>query len=976
MSPTNPSPNRILLAALLLFPLGATPPGHATEIRLLAGSVITSQTGAGQTHPVAISADGRYVLLRSTAPNLVAGQVDRNGAADVFLRDRSSGSIVLVSHAAGAPAAAADQGSLPVAMSPDGEWVVFTSWADDLIAGLVRAAPYSSDVYLWRRSTGTTILVSRLPGGPLQAAGSSRAVAMTPDGAFVMFDSEATGLVAGVADTNAAADVFLFSRASGGVALVSAAGGATGNGASNGVDLSDDGAAVFFNSSASNLVAGDNNQRDDAFVRMPGGPVGRLVAAAAGTAARAISPNGRWVLVDGLDGRTQIFDRVTAALETLATESARGLALSADGSRALFEVSGGGAVRTHYHETGAPPVCLNCRSTFGGGGDSLSPDGRFASYWDEDNGLSVARLYDDTTGSSAPVLPAGTTEPLVGSSFSIGMSADAAVLVMAARDAGLSVGLADRNGNFDAFAIRRATGAVELLSASSGPGPVAATLGDASYPAGSSPDGDEILFRGPADLLDPAEPIEGVAAWAYRVADGRRRLLSPLPGQPQVPASGQLQPLALGEDGRVLLSGYSNDLVPAAPFTWAPQIYLYLPATQSYRLITARAGQPTSGTAGFLDQIRPGRALASQVLFTASPGAADLVAGLAPLSATNLFSCDLGGAGCRLLSQDLADPLRGANAAIQQLSASAEAAAAVFASDASNLFEGQSGGHINAFSWREGSGIELLSRSAADPERAANGATWPCAISADGHFAVAHSLATDLDEAALDGNGTLDVFLADLETGSWELVSGSALDPGIAASGFSRGLSISANGRFVLFSSTAPDLVAGMKLEPVPAGNNLEAAHNLFVYDRATRQKRLVSHLPGESLAAASYSAYGYLSRDGSRVAFQSASPGLVPTGSPGGLFLWDSAGTDGAAGGLQLIRLGRGGPYVWPGLFPIVLENQELDGSLLPFWSFHDNLTPGDTNGWGDAYVALLDGLFRDGFESGGTGAWSRVLQ
>lgn len=954
------------LAGAILFLLRPAPM-EGSEIRLLAGSVITSQTAAGQTHPVAISADGRYVLLRSSAPNLVHGQVDTNGGDDLFLRDRSSGAATLITHAAGAPVTSADQGSWPVAMSPDGEWVLFTSWAGDLMAGLEKAAPYSSDVFLWRRSTGTFTLVSHLPGSPLHAAGSSRAVAMTPDGAFVVFDSEASGLVAGVADTNGAFDVFLFSRESGSVALVSAAGAtaATGNAASTGVDLSADGAAVFFNSSASNLVAGDTNQRDDAFVRVTGFPVGRLMAGSAETVARDVTPDGRRVLID-LDGRVQILDRQSSSVVTIAADSAHGLALSADGSRALFE-SFAGTSRTYLHVTGRSPLCLNCLSELGGGGMSLSADGRFAVYGElEENGFSVAHLYDAATAISSPVLPAGTTGQATGSPAAVGMSQGAAVLVMAARDSEVIPGIVDRNGNYDAFAIRRDTGKVDLMSSSSGPSPIAATLGNSSHPTGSSPDGEEILFRGPADLLAPGQPSDDVAAWAYRVADGERRLLSPLPGQPQIPASGWLQPVALGQDGRVLLLGTSTDLVPSAQPSTTSQLYLYLPAKQNYRLITARAGLPAEGTAAVLEEVRAGRSLGSQVLLRAS-SATDLVAGLAPLSAPNLFSCDLGGAGCRLLSADMGDPLRGADAAVEQLRASADAAVAVFASTASNLFSGAGGLHSNTFRWREGSGLELLSRSAADPQQAANNATWPAAISADGRFALANALATDLDPAALDGNGMQDVFLVDLEAGSWELVSGGALDPNAAAAGFSWGLSISDDGRFVLFFSSAADLVPGVTQEPAPAGSH-EAAYNLFVYDRNSRRKRLVSHLPGQSLAAAGYSSYfGYLSRDGSRVAFETTSPSLVPEGAVSGLYLWD--------GDLQQVGLGRGGPYLWPGLFPIFLDSQDFDGSLLPFWSFNDNLTPGDTNGWGDAYVALLDGLFRDGFESGGTGAWSSSL-
>jgi Tol biopolymer transport system component len=45
-----------------------------------------------------ISTDGRFVVFTSDARNLVAGQVDTNGGRDVFLYDRSTDSVKLVSH--------------------------------------------------------------------------------------------------------------------------------------------------------------------------------------------------------------------------------------------------------------------------------------------------------------------------------------------------------------------------------------------------------------------------------------------------------------------------------------------------------------------------------------------------------------------------------------------------------------------------------------------------------------------------------------------------------------------------------------------------------------------------------------------------------------------------------------------------------------------------------------------------------------
>ena len=49
-----------------------------------------------------ISGDGRFIAFNSEASNLVAGQVDAN-EGDVFLLDRQSNTMTLVSHAADNP---------------------------------------------------------------------------------------------------------------------------------------------------------------------------------------------------------------------------------------------------------------------------------------------------------------------------------------------------------------------------------------------------------------------------------------------------------------------------------------------------------------------------------------------------------------------------------------------------------------------------------------------------------------------------------------------------------------------------------------------------------------------------------------------------------------------------------------------------------------------------------------------------------
>jgi Tol biopolymer transport system component len=119
------------------------------------------------------------------------------------------------------------------------------------------------NVMVHDRSTGATSLVSSTVRGdvPDRTSGSP---AMSGDGRFVAFHSNAYDLVAG--DTNDRQDVFLRDLSTGTTVRVSVASDRTqANSSSLSPGLSSDGGVVVFSSSASNLVPGDTNGVVDAF---------------------------------------------------------------------------------------------------------------------------------------------------------------------------------------------------------------------------------------------------------------------------------------------------------------------------------------------------------------------------------------------------------------------------------------------------------------------------------------------------------------------------------------------------------------------------------------------------------------------------------------------------------------------------------------------------------------------------------------
>ena len=107
--------------------------------------------------------------------------------------------------------------------------------------------------------------VSVATGGGQASGGGSLSPALSSNGRFVAFDSEATNLVPG--DTNGVRDVFMYDRQLGQTERVSVASdGTQGNDSSFAADISADGRYVAFLSYATNLVTG-TSQGANVFVR-------------------------------------------------------------------------------------------------------------------------------------------------------------------------------------------------------------------------------------------------------------------------------------------------------------------------------------------------------------------------------------------------------------------------------------------------------------------------------------------------------------------------------------------------------------------------------------------------------------------------------------------------------------------------------------------------------------------------------------
>lgn len=315
-------------------------------------SVSSTETqGDDQSYAPDVSSNGRYITFFSAATNLVAN--DTNDGFDVFVRDRTLQSTQRVSVAS--YSTQANDWSYDPVISRDGRYIAFTSTATNLIAGDTNNR---DDVFLRDLSTFTTTRVS-VSSDETQGNGESTHPSISDDGRYIVFASRASSLVSG--DSNGLTDIFVRDTALGTTARLSVASiGTQANGGSSNAYISRDGRHVVFMSDASNLIPDDTNGVTDTFVHeLATGTTTRVSVASDGTQANgaslfktAISDDGRYVtfqssatnLVSGdTNDRDDIFwvDIETGFVERVSVASD---GTQADGSSQSPDISGDGQV--------------------------------------------------------------------------------------------------------------------------------------------------------------------------------------------------------------------------------------------------------------------------------------------------------------------------------------------------------------------------------------------------------------------------------------------------------------------------------------------------------------------------------------------------------------------------------------------------------------------------------------------------------
>ena len=854
--------------------------------------------GNGESTDPVLSADGRFVVFLSDATDLVPLQV--TGGMHLYETDLQTGTTTLVDvNTSGAgtadnvdtPSASADGAYTvlnPPSVSADGRYVVFTAAATNLASGTTVSSGTITNVYVRDMVAGTTTLVSVNAAGGDGGNGNSATATISADGSEVVFQSDASNLVA--TDTNNATDVFVRNLKTGVTSLVSAnqSNADSGDFESYGPVLSGDGNHVVFLSHADDLQSvHKHNLVVDVYERNLTTGVTTLISVnTAGTdsiisnaSEPSVSPDGRYVaFVD--EGPPQVFVRDTQAGTTVvASINAAGTAggdsnsteptLSADGHVVAFLSVADNLVSLPTHGlpnvfvrnlmTGVTTlVSINAAGTAGGdsGSESTSESSNFL------NGPVV-------------LTPDGTKVAFV--SLADDLVAN------------------DNNHLADVFARDLNAGTTTLVSPRAPTQPAAYTSHGPTYLGALSADGNEVAMNGGGpDLVATNQSGLIFATSSASVRDLQA-------GSLFAPAPNNSGAASLSADGSVLAfqeNGFSNGGIFKNVYTAA------VPGGAPV-LASVNAAGTDPGNANSFSPVISGDG--STVVFTSA--ATDLIPGFVRgTSATNVTGTDL-------FARDLRTGVT------TLVSVNAEGTAG------GDGLSGDSGGFN-------------LDMSNLSNDFGGYGYT----LSADGRYVAFSSEADDLTSIKTKGGGS--IYVRDLQAGTTQLVDVAA-DGTSPANGPSFNPVISADGRYVVFASRATNLVAGINFPADLAGSNF-----IYVRDLQAETTRLVSVDPlGNPISTAQVAS---ISADGQVITFFG-----IRSDNPGGATNADYA-FDMTTGQLQLVSVNASGDvadipgnaYQTQGEFEPVVS---ADGRFVAFLSTADNLAPGTFDGSENLYLRNL---------------------
>jgi len=254
----------------------------------------------------------------------------------------------------------------------------------------------------------------------------------------------------------------------------------------------------------------------------------------------------------------------------------------------------------------------------------------------------------------------------------------------------------------------------------------------------------------------------------------------------------------------------------------------------------------------------------------------------------------------------------------------------VFDSGATNLVGGDTNDTTDVFI-RDRSLGRTRRVSVNSNEVQGNSSSQHASVSADGRYVVFDSFASNL--VPNDDNGQLDSFVRDRQAGTTRMLS--VRSNGNQGNGYSYEPKIAANGRFVVFTSEATNMVSG----------DTNDARDVFLRDLSTNRTRRVSVTNGEAQGNGG-SQDGVISANGNVIAFVSGATNMVAGDSN---VLDDIYVRDRAAGTTRRVNLSSAGAQA-----DTFTDRPQISGNgrFVVFSSQATNLVGSDTNANYDVFI------------------------
>ena len=263
-------------------------------------------------------------------------------------------------------------------------------------------------------------------------------------------------------------------------------------------------------------------------------------------------------------------------------------------------------------------------------------------------------------------------------------------------------------------------------------------------------------------------------------------------------------------------------------------------------------------------------------------------------------------------------------------SISADGRYIAFMSSATNLVSGDSNGMSDIFVYNTQTTVTTRVSVSSNGAQANDASGLP-SVSADGRYIAFSSSAKNL--VLDDTNGMDDIFVHDMQTGTTTRISVDS--NGGQASGNSEYPSISSDGRYIAFNSSATNLVPG----------DTNGWEDIFVHDMQTGITTRAS-VTSNGEQADQASTYETISGDGRYIAFHSAATNLVPGDTNGA---YDIFVHDMQMGMTTRISIDSNGSQAnGQSYYPFISAN----GQYVSFHSVASNLVSNDTNGTYDVFV------------------------